>query len=201
MVGDVVEILPSRALDQGLEIASHLDERSRRPLRGDPTRLRQILLNLLSNSLKFTERGFVAVEVISTEAANSRIGVRIEVSDTGIGLTPKAKSKLFQKSQQADGSTRRFGGTGLGLSICRQLVSLMGGEIGVENRGGGGGTFWVEIALEPGVDSNVNRRQPVSLQGVHILVVDDMEINRTIFRRQLEGDGAIVAEAATARRV
>jgi CheY-like chemotaxis protein len=160
-------------------------------------RLRQILLNLLSNALKFTERGYVAVEVISTEAANGCVGLRIEVNDTGIGLTPEAKSKLFQKFQQADGSiSRRFGGTGLGLSICRQLVTLMGGQIGVQDRRGGGSTFWVEIALEPGAVAEAMPARAADLCGVRILVVDDMEINRTIFRRQLEGDGAIVAEAA-----
>jgi PAS domain S-box-containing protein len=197
VVEDIVELLAPRALDQGLEIVCHLDDRARRPLRGDPTRLRQILLNLLSNSLKFTERGFVAVEVMSTEATDGRIGLRIEVSDTGIGLTPEAKGKLFQKFQQADGSiTRRFGGTGLGLSICRQLVTLMDGEVGVEDRRGGGSTFWVEIELEPGRDAKAEPARAVDLHGVRILVVDDMQINRTIFRRQLEGDGAVVAEAA-----
>jgi len=197
VVEDVVELLAPRALDQGLEMVCHLDDGARRSLRGDPTRLRQILLNLLSNSLKFTERGYVAVEVISKAAANGRIALRVEVSDTGIGLTPEAKSKLFQKFQQADGSiTRRFGGTGLGLSICRQLVTLMDGEIGVEDRRGGGSTFWVEIALEPGSDAKAGPARAVDLNGIRILVVDDLEINRTIFRRQLEGDGAIIAEAA-----
>ena len=197
VVEDIAELLAPRALDQGLEIVCHLDERARRPLRGDPTRVRQILLNLLSNSLKFTERGFVAVEVVSTEATDGRIGLRIEVSDTGIGLSPEAKSKLFQKFQQADGSiTRRFGGTGLGLSICRQLVTLMGGDIGVEDRPGGGSTFWVSIELEPGGDAKNERARGIDLYGLRILVVDDLQINRTIFRRQLEGGGAIVAEAA-----
>ena len=197
VVEDIVELLAPRALDQGLEVVCHLDEAARRPMRGDPTRLRQILLNLLSNALKFTERGFVAVEVMSAEATDGRTRLRIEVSDTGIGLTPEARSKLFQKFQQADGSiTRRFGGTGLGLSICRQLVGLMGGEIGVEDRRGGGSTFWFEIELERGGDTRAERAGAVDLQGVRILVVDDMEINRTIFRRQLEGEGAIVAEAA-----
>lgn len=197
VVEDVVELLAPRALDRGLEVVCHLDSGARQPFRGDPTRLRQILLNLLSNALKFTERGYVEVEVMSTEAANGRVGLRIEVNDTGIGLTPETKNKLFQKFQQADGSiTRRFGGTGLGLSICRELVTLMGGAIGVEGRRGGGSTFWVEIALEPGGAAKTNSALTVDLQGVRILIVDDMEINRTIFRRQLEEVGAIIAEAA-----
>ena len=197
VVEDVVELLAPRALDQGLEVVCHLDHGARKPLRGDPTRLRQILLNLLSNSLKFTEQGFVSVEVMSRALPEGRTGLRIEVSDTGIGLTPEAKGKLFQKFQQADGSiTRRFGGTGLGLSICRELVELMGGTIGVESRRGGGSTFWVEIDLAHGADCAARRPRPAGLEGVRILVVDDLEINRTIFRRQLEGEGASVGEAA-----
>ena len=197
VIEDVVELLAPRALDQGLEIVCHLDDGARAPLLGDPTRLRQILLNLLSNALKFTSRGFVAVEAVSQPCADGRIGLRVEVSDTGIGLTPEAKGRLFQKFEQADGSiTRRFGGTGLGLSICRQLVELMGGSIGVEDRRGGGSIFWFEIALPAGTGKPA-RSGRSDLSGVRILVVDDLEINRLIFRRQLEAEGAVVAEAAS----
>jgi PAS domain S-box-containing protein len=192
---DVVELLSPRAFEQGLEIVCHLDAGARKPLRGDPTRVRQILLNLLGNALKFTEQGFVSVEVSSRSAADDRTALRIEVNDTGIGLTPEARAKLFQNFQQADGSiTRRFGGTGLGLSICRQLVELMGGTIGAEARRAGGSTFWVEIVLANGA-SEIAHRRPASLEGVQVLVVDDLAINRTIFRSQLEGAGAIVSEA------
>jgi PAS domain S-box-containing protein len=198
VVGDVAELMAPRALEQGLEVVCHLDNGARKSLRGDPTRVRQILLNLVSNSLKFTELGFVSVEVRSSPMADGRTGLRIEVSDTGIGLSPEAKGKLFQKFQQADGSiTRRFGGTGLGLSICRQLVELMGGTIGVDDRPGGGSTFWVEFALVDAIGGQAAPPCPVSLQGVRILVVDDLAINRTIFRRQLEDAGAVVSEAAS----
>ena len=194
---DVVELLTPRAFDQGLEVVCHLDDGARKPLRGDPTRIRQILLNLLSNALKFTERGFVSVEVRSKSIAGGRTALRLEVSDTGIGLGPEAKTKLFQKFQQGDGSvTRRFGGTGLGLSICRQLVELMGGQIGVDDRLGGGSIFWVEIEVAQGLSGPIDRRHSGTLRGARVLVVDDLEINRTIFRRQLEGSGAVVCEAA-----
>jgi PAS domain S-box-containing protein len=195
VIEDVVELLSPRAFDQGLEIVCHLDAGARKPLRGDPTRLRQILLNLLANALKFTEHGFVSVEVSSRPSADGRTALRIDVNDTGIGLTPEAKGKLFQKFQQADGSiTRRFGGTGLGLSICRQLVELMSGTIGVDDRRAGGSTFWVEIVLANGASQGAELR-PASLEGVRVLVVDDLEINRTIFRSQLESAGAMVFEA------
>ena len=194
---DAVELLSPRAADQGLEVVCHLDEGARKTLRGDPTRLRQILLNLLSNAIKFTEKGFVELGVASTPAAGGRTRLRLEVSDTGIGLSPEAKGRLFQKFQQADGSTtRRFGGTGLGLSICRQLVELMGGAIGIEDRQGGGSTFWVEIELANGSGMPAKKLEVGHLKGARILVVDDLEINRVIFRRQLEDAGVVVGEAA-----
>lgn len=196
VVEDVVELLSTRALEKSLEIASYLDDGARQALRGDPTRLRQILLNLLSNALKFTERGFVSVEVTSTPTDDGRTVLHFAVHDTGIGLSPDAKAKLFQKFQQADGSiTRRFGGTGLGLSICRELVELMGGEIGVEDRLAGGSTFWFEITLAAGsIIPGRTQRRRTDLHGVRVLIVDDIELNRSIFARQLEDEGVIVAE-------
>jgi signal transduction histidine kinase/CheY-like chemotaxis protein len=195
-VEDVVELMSPRAQEKGLELACFLDDGARKPMRGDPTRIRQVLLNLLSNALKFTDKGFVSIEVRSEARDDGRTSLRIDVADTGIGLTPEAKSKLFQKFQQADGSiTRRFGGTGLGLSICRQLVELMGGEVDVTDRPGGGTIFWFEVALAPAKAQLTERaRSRRSLQGLRILVVDDMEINRSIFVRQLEAEGAIMAE-------
>ena len=197
LVEDVVELLSARALEKSLEIACFLDDGARRGLRGDPTRLRQILFNLLSNGLKFTERGFVAVEVTSRLESSGRTALRIDVHDTGVGLTEEAKAKLFQKFQQADGSiTRRYGGTGLGLSICRQLVDLMGGRIGVDDRRGGGSTFWVEVSLaNAAAETGVPMRRKRDLSGVRILVVDDIELNRSIFVRQLQDAGAILSEA------
>jgi len=198
VVEDVAELLAPRAQDKGLEIACHLDAGARGGFKGDPTRLRQILLNLLSNSLKFTEQGFVSIEATSRPAKTGRTALRIEVSDTGIGLTPEAKSKLFQKFQQADTSiTRRFGGTGLGLSICRQLVELMGGSIGVDDRPGGGSIFWIELELARDANAPADSGRAISLDGARVLVVDDLAINRTLLRRELEAMGAVVGEAAS----
>jgi len=192
VVEDVVELMAPRALDLGLEVVCAVDDGARQPLRGDPTRIRQVVLNLLSNAIKFTERGYVSVEATS-RPVGKLTRIRIEVSDTGIGLTPQAKEKLFQKFQQADGSiTRRFGGTGLGLSICRQLVELMGGEIDVADRAGGGTTFWFEIDLASAAEGWTRQVCRADLNGLRILVIDDLEINRTIFQRQLEGEGAFV---------
>jgi PAS domain S-box-containing protein len=197
VVEDVVELLSPRAAEKALEIASFLDDGARRGFRGDPTRLRQVVLNLLSNAIKFTDEGYVAVEVRSAPAKAGRTSLRLEVHDTGVGVPAEAKPRMFQKFQQADGSiTRKFGGTGLGLSICRQLVELMGGTIGVSDREGGGSVFWIELTLpqcEQVVHDRLKTRR--NLSGQKILVVDDVEINRSIFVRQLEAEGAVTVEA------
>jgi signal transduction histidine kinase/DNA-binding response OmpR family regulator len=197
VVEDVVELMSPRAAEKSLEVACYLDDGARDPLRGDPTRIRQVILNLVSNAIKFTESGFVSVEVHSKAAADGAVALRFEVQDTGIGLSDTAKANLFQKFHQADGSiTRKYGGTGLGLSICRQLVELMGGVIEVRDRPGGGAVFCVEIDL-PRAQGAVRerRRSECGLKDVRILVVDDIEINRSIFSRQLAADGAVCEEA------
>jgi signal transduction histidine kinase/CheY-like chemotaxis protein len=194
-VEDVVELLSPRAAEKGLEIAAYLDDGARRRFMGDPTRLRQIVLNLLANALKFTEAGFVAVDIRSRPGGLGHTHLRIEVQDTGIGLDDEAKAKLFQKFHQADGSiTRKYGGTGLGLSICRQLVGLMGGRIGVVDRPGGGSVFWVELTLTDARQAPLER-PPRALEGLKVLVVDDIEVNRRIFTLQLQAEGVRVCEA------
>jgi len=197
LVDDALELTAPKASDKALELAGWVEETAQRPLRGDPTRLRQIILNLVSNAIKFTERGEVVVEARATSNGEDAIGIRIEVHDTGIGLNDAAKARLFQKFEQADGSiARRFGGTGLGLAICKQLIELMGGQIGVQDRAGGGTTFWVELTLAIAagpVDQEM--KESMRLAGLRILIVDDLAINRTIFRQQLEAHGMLVDDA------
>jgi signal transduction histidine kinase/CheY-like chemotaxis protein len=197
VVDDVVELLAPRAADRKLALAAFVDEGASRPFSGDPTRLRQVLLNLLSNSLKFTEQGHVAIEVSSTAVGRGRARLRVQVEDTGIGLDADGKAKLFQKFQQADGSiTRKYGGTGLGLSICRQLVELMGGTIGVDDRAGGGSIFWVELELPHARASAASPVPAQALNSLRSLVVDELEINRNALARQLAAAGAAVSAAA-----
>jgi signal transduction histidine kinase/ligand-binding sensor domain-containing protein/DNA-binding response OmpR family regulator len=196
LVEDAVELVTPRALETSLEIVTYLDPGARMVLRGDHVRLRQILLNLLSNALKFTEQGHVSVTVTSQAAGEGFASLRFEVADTGIGMSAEAKSRLFQKFEQADSSiTRRFGGTGLGLSICRQLVSLMGGQIGIADRDGGGSVFWFEITLPRGLALPARASRRATLEGVRVLVIDDLAINRDIFRAELESEGMHVDEA------
>ena len=196
LVEDVVELLAPKAAEKGLEIAGHVDAGSRGAFLGDPTRLRQILLNLTSNAVKFTGEGHVAIHVHSVAVESGRTRLRVEVQDTGIGLTDEQKGRLFRNFEQADGSkTRKYGGTGLGLSISRQLVELMDGRIGVRDAPDGGSIFWFEVDLAEGAAPQAAMAAPRSLGGLRVLVVDDLAINRTIFRDHLEHEGASVTEA------
>ena len=157
VIAEVTRALAAQAARKGLELARHIDPGARRPLMGDVDRVRQVVFNLVSNGVKFTERGGVRVEATSRTEADGRVAVRVSVHDSGIGLSEESKRRLFQTFEQADRSmTRRFDGAGLGLSICRQLVTLMGGEIGAEERPSGGSTFWFEIpfAVAPEVAAN-----------------------------------------------
>jgi len=191
-VESAVSLMASRARDKGIDLGIFIDPAARRGFRGDPNRVRQILLNLVGNGLKFTDRGCVSVEVaVSSSDSDGTSRVRFDVKDSGIGIAEEIRARLFEKYSQADSSiTRRFGGTGLGLAISRQLVELMGGEIGAESGPGLGSTFFFILPLAPASGSfHAVESLPVDLNGARALVVDDMEVNLEIIRRQLEGFG------------
>jgi signal transduction histidine kinase/DNA-binding response OmpR family regulator len=198
LVEDVVELLSARAAEKRVELAGFVDEGARRHFIGDAARLRQIFLNLLTNAIKFTEKGHVALLMCSEPLPSGRTKLKVRVEDTGIGINDEQKAKLFHKFQQADNSiTRRYGGTGLGLSICQQLVQLMHGQIGIADRPGGGTVFWLEVEVAEGAPAEVGESEENDpLRGLRILVVDDLDINRLIFRKELEAHGAEVSEAA-----
>lgn len=177
--------LAIRAHDKGVELICPANPMQQQWFNADPGRIRQILNNLIGNALKFTEHGEVSVYCTVQEKTESRSQLLIEVADTGIGLTEKQTLNLFNRFTQADGSTtRKYGGTGLGLSICKQLVELMGGEIGVKSEIGKGSMFWFTLDL-----ANAVAPLPVpctaSLQGQKILVVDDNLTNRTLLAQLL----------------
>ena len=182
------------ARQKGLELVLEIDPETPAWLHGDPVRVRQVLLNLISNALKFTEQGAVNVRI----APLSPQGVEIVVADTGIGMRQDQQEKLFQAFSQAEiSTTRRFGGTGLGLSICRQLAEMMGGEISVVSEPGSGSTFRVTLPL-PEADAPIedgHAAEVVSLEGRRVLVVDDNKVNQAVARAILEAAGAVVDTA------
>jgi PAS domain S-box-containing protein len=198
VVESSIQLLSHRALEQGLGFGSLVGHDVPRIVRGDPTRLRQILLNLLNNAIKFTERGEVFLEVAREMPAEDGIRLRFEVHDTGIGISSEVRSHLFQAFVQADGSTtRKYGGTGLGLAISRQLVRLFRGEIGVESEPGRGSIFWFTVRLGkaagPFLDPALS---PECFVGKRALVVDDNAINRRIVRHHLGAWGIASDEEA-----
>ncbi len=144
----VIQLMERPAQSKGLRLGLQIDPSVRLPVRGDPVRLRQVLSNLISNAVKFTERGNIAVSVRRIGETSAQHQLRFEVRDTGIGIPPAAQERLFQAFSQADASTTRlYGGTGLGLAISKRIIDLMGGRIGVDSEAGQGSTFWFEIPL------------------------------------------------------
>ncbi len=185
MVEEVAETLAPRAHARGLELVVMVDADVPELLCGDAGRLRQILINLGGNAVKFTEQGEVVVRMTALERNDRDQCVRFAVTDTGIGIPAEAHGHLFQPFVQAEASTtRRFGGTGLGLAICKQLCELMGGEIGLESAPGRGSTFWFTARLRP-ADVPSGRVPRRHLGRLRILVVDDNASSRQLIEQQL----------------
>jgi len=201
-VADVCDLLATRASDKGIELALAIDDVVPQWVRGDQSRLGQVLMNLLCNSIKFTDAGEVVVRVSSAATDQQPAAVRFEVQDTGIGLSDIQQLHIFESFTQADTSTtRRFGGTGLGLAISKDLVELMGGDIGVDSEPGAGSSFWFTAAFQKGVGGRVRPGATTdALQGLRVLIVDDNETNRTILLQQVRGWGMVGEVAADARQ-
>jgi two-component system, sensor histidine kinase and response regulator len=200
-VEDSAELLAVRANEKKLEFNCRIDPGLHTYLRGDPGRLRQILINLGSNAIKFTAHGEVAFDVRPAEDLGDRIKVRFEVRDTGIGISRDKIGLLFNAFQQVDASTtRRFGGTGLGLVISKRLAELMGGEIGVVSVEGKGSTFWFTcvFARQQAVKGIERPCLQADLHGVRVLAVDDNATNRLILSEQLASWGTRHTEVENA---
>ena len=202
IVKSVVEMLAERAQRKGLKLICQIVSGVPPVTRGDPHRLRQVLVNLVGNAIKFTERGEVMVNLELESDTGAAVVLRGTVRDTGIGIEPKVQALLFQAFSQADSShARRFGGTGLGLAITRQLVELMGGTIGVDSTPGQGSTFSFTVALAPSdrvlvACGRMNAQAPASLpnsatprQGIHVLLVEDNPVNQQVTLCMLENSG------------
>ena len=185
-VEDAARLLAIQAHFKGLELTAQVDPRLPDFVKGDAGRIRQILLNLGGNAVKFTKQGEVSLEVKVLGSDDRGTLVRVEVHDTGIGIPVDRLTSLFTPFTQVDSSTtRKFGGTGLGLSITRRLVELMGGETGVTSELGKGSTFWFTARLATGTKTRPRSLAPASLQGQRVLVVDDNATNRKVLMGQL----------------
>jgi two-component system, sensor histidine kinase and response regulator len=199
VVEGAIEILANRAQEKGLELGCFIDRQISTQLRGDAGRMRQVLVNLIGNAVKFTEKGEVLVSVIPLEDTGQRTRIRFSVIDTGIGISKEGLSRLFQPFSQEDGTTTRtYGGTGLGLTISKRLVELMGGTIGVESVQGQGSTFWWDAMFEK---QPLNQVQPMprkDLSGLRCLIVDDNATNRKIVRHYTDSWGIANDDVADA---
>jgi PAS domain S-box-containing protein len=203
LAAGIMELVRHKADDKGLRLVKEIDDRLPPALLGDPTRVRQILLNLMDNAVKFTEMGQVALRMTLAALTGRQAEIVCEVEDTGIGIPPDAQAGLFNAFTQADGSTtRKYGGTGLGLAICRQLAELMGGRIEMHSVPGQGSLFRLRLALEPTTLAETlrlaQRERPV-FAPARILVAEDNPVNQKLIRFTLEALGLEVDLAANGR--
>jgi signal transduction histidine kinase/DNA-binding response OmpR family regulator len=198
-VDEVGSIMAFQAAAKGLELVVNVRPEVPGHVLGDPQRIRQCLINLVGNAIKFTQRGEVMLEVCTVGQQSGRALVHFEVRDTGIGIAPDSLQTLFQPFTQADSSTtRKFGGTGLGLSIVRRLVEMMGGQAGAHSEVGSGSTFWFTLPLEPTSSAENLVRMPGAAHGRRVLLVDDNEANRCVLASQMMHAGYEVVSAPNA---
>jgi signal transduction histidine kinase/CheY-like chemotaxis protein/HPt (histidine-containing phosphotransfer) domain-containing protein len=203
MMSSLAEMISVKAEEKGLEFIYSIDEDLPKCLVGDALRLRQVLVNLADNAVKFTEKGHITIRVQKEERTSDQIGLKFSVRDTGIGISSTNLSYLFDAFTQADGSvSRRFGGTGLGLAICKKLSAMMGGEISVESESGIGSTFVFRSVFGIGSEAECKKSDTsdskISLQcirGARILLAEDNRINQEVARELMEQAGLIVEVA------
>ena len=201
LVDQIASLLAVRAREKGVELRADIPATVPEQVRGDPTRLRQVLTNLIGNAVKFTSRGEVVVSLSAGPADEARARIRFAVRDTGIGIPAEQIALIFQPFSQGDATmTRRFGGTGLGLSIARRLVEMMGGrlEVASEVNRGSEFSFTIDMPLATTVPAPLPAAGAVPLDGLAMLVVDDNESNRRIVREMLQSAGVGVDEAPDA---
>ncbi len=202
LVENTAGILAERAHSKGLELTAAIPLNLPVGLKGDSNRLRQILMNLMGNAIKFTDGGEVVVRIEVLGQTENKVNLRFDVVDTGIGIPPNIQAKIFDPFSQADGSTtRKYGGTGLGLAISRQLVELMGGKMGLESEPGKGSCFWFTVPLAR--RTGETRAATLSLEGLHgirVLIVDDNATNREILHNQVIAWGMLNGTATNGRQ-
>jgi len=192
MVESVIMLMSGRAKERNIEITAEVSPNTPAYLEGDPTRIRQVLLNLVGNAVKFTENGGVTVIVKAEDAGDGKSNVYFGVKDTGIGITPEAQRNLFNPFSQADSTiSRRFGGTGLGLAICKRLVTAMGGEVQINSTPGQGSLFYFTLPMPIGSEpeNDASSRKDLDIPPLDIMVADDNHINQKVLIGLLSKDG------------
>ncbi len=198
LLEDILELVANQAHRKGLELVPNLPPDLPNWVHGDPVRLRQVLVNLLGNAIKFTQRGEVRLWARSLGEKEGKLRVSFEVSDTGPGIAKEHQAKIFDAFSQADSTTtRRHGGTGLGLAIAKSLVELMGGRLELESEPGEGAHFRFTIELDHAIHPGLEPSRPAIIQGVRVLIVDDHAVNREIMHSQVIAWGMRNGSAAT----
>ncbi|MDC3413497.1 response regulator [Terrihalobacillus insolitus] len=199
LIEGIAEILLSKARSKELSLLTFIDPAIPKRLVGDPIRLRQILLNLTDNAIKFTDQGSVVIRAVLTKTHSEKVSIHFAVVDTGIGLTSEEERRLFQPFVQADGSTtREYGGTGLGLAISKRFVELMGGEIGLESEKSKGATFWFNLpfnVVKSVAEESLDDANSATLESFHILVADDDPAELEILRQYLSSWRVTISES------
>lgn len=191
MIDSVVMLMSGRAKERKIDLSANVTERTPQYLKGDPTRLRQVLLNLIGNAIKFTEQGGVTLNIDAQNGQNDDFNIYFGVQDTGIGISEEAQKNLFNPFSQADSSiSRRFGGTGLGLAICKRLVTAMGGEIQIQSAQGKGSLFHFTLPMDQGYEAATTFDETANMPTgqFRILVADDNEINQKVLIGLLSKD-------------
>ena len=186
VIEEVNEMLAPRIEDRKLDLVLEYPPDVPRHFIGDAGRIRQVVTNLVGNAVKFTAGGHVLITVSCESHDGEKAHIRVAVEDTGLGIPTEKVTRLFGKFNQVDGSTtRKYGGTGLGLAICKQLVNLMGGEVGVVSQVGQGSTFWFTLPLHLDAQPHAEPVPVADLRGLRVLIVDDQEVNRRVLHEQI----------------
>ncbi len=194
---NVGALVAPKAHENNVDMLVYVDRDLPVSVMGDPTRIKQILINLAGNAAKFTSEGYVYLQILMQQKTSSEVIVRIEVEDTGIGIPEDKHQQIFDRFTQADStSTRKYGGTGLGLAITKKLVQMMGGEIGVDSEPGHGSVFWIDMRFP--VDKSAHQAQHLTdLTGMRILIYDSLEPRRQLLKHYLHTANAIVADVSS----